>query len=527
MSIASSRHALSLSLPQVSVLVTAFEQGRTALPSQGPRTCEDRGLHADETGAQVQGLREVEIPSRALSRLQPLIGQERYTELQHAAASARRQLRGRTIWNISSTATGGGVAEMLQVLVGYTLDAQIDIRWLVMEGDHEFFGITKRIHNRIHGVPGDVGALGPAEAEHYRRVTADNAAQVDGRIKAGDVVLLHDPQPLGMAPAVSSAGALVVWRCHIGREHSNEWTEQAWAFLRPALEECMAYVFSLREYAPSWLDASKTWVIPPSIDPFSAKNQALSEGEVLSVLRLIGLMSADGSESPVRFTRLDGTHGTVQRRATVVSEGPPIDPALPLFVQVSRWDRLKDMRGVMLGFASNFADLDDAYLALVGPEAGEVADDPEGAEVYAECVEVWKALPEPVRRRVRLVSLPMDDTDENALMVNALQRGSKVIVQKSLAEGFGLTVAEGMWKSKAVVASRLGGIAAQVAPMTGILLDDPTDLQAFGRTLVELLARPSEIDELGVRARAHVLDSFVGDKHLMRYGSLLGALVSG
>ena len=162
-----------------------------------------------------------------------------------------------------------------------------------------------------------------------------------------------------------------------------------------------------------------------------------------------------------------------------------------------------------------------AHLALVGPQMEAVTDDPEGREVFAECLAAWEALPADSRHLVHLVSLPMDDVDENATMVNALQRHASVVVQKSLMEGFGLTVAEGMWKGRAVLASRVGGIIDQVEPGTGILLDDPADLGTFGKTLVELLGQPAEIAALGANARRHVLDNFVGDKHLERYARLI------
>ena len=195
-------------------------------------------------------------------------------------------------------------------------------------------------------------------------------------------------------------------------------------------------------------------------------------------------------------------------------------------VQVSRWDRLKDMVGVLEGFVLSVAGRVDAHLALVGPSVADVADDPEGAEVFAECVAAWEALPTKIRQRVKLITLPMEDVDENAAIVNAIQRHATVIVQKSIEEGFGLTVAEGMWKGKALVASRVGGITEQIPPGTGILLDDPADLSAFGDTLAGLLAHPDEIAQLGDRARQHVLEHFVGDKHLVRYAQLIEWLVS-
>ncbi len=221
-------------------------------------------------------MREIKVAVRALSRFEPLIGADRFADLRRAAALTRQRLEGRTIWNVSSTAAGGGVAEMLQVLVGYTLDADIDIRWLVMSADPEFFSITKRIHNRLHGAAGDTGGLGANETAHYEEITAANSKRVMRRVQPGDVVLLHDPQTAGMAPALAEAGARVVWRCHIGRAGSNQWTEEAWSFLRPHLAHCEAYIFSLPEYVPSWIEASKVRIIPPSIDPFSPKNQDMS-----------------------------------------------------------------------------------------------------------------------------------------------------------------------------------------------------------------------------------------------------------
>jgi len=485
--------------------------------------------HADRGSSRQFAVSEVEVPLRALSRLEPLIGEDRYLDLQRAGATARSSLRGRSIWNVSSTPTGGGVAEMLQVLVGYTLDAGVDIRWLVMSGDQEFFTVTKRMHNRLHGMPGDGGPLGAAEARKYRSVTDSSAASVLERVRSGDVVLLHDPQTAGLVPRLADAGARVIWRCHIGRETANDWTEEAWWFLRPFLEASAAYVFSLREYVPEWIDAGKVSVIPPSIDPFSPKNQDLPDEKVFDILRRIGVLAVDeGGDADTSFVRRDGRLGRVERHASILAgEGPLLDPSDRLVLQVSRWDRLKDMAGVMEGFVSRVGGRVDAHLALVGPSAAEVQDDPEGAEVVGECVAAWEGLPAQARRRVHLVTLPMEDVDENAAMVNALQRHATVIVQKSLAEGFGLTVAEGMWKSKAVVASAVGGIAKQIEPGTGVLLEDPADLDAFGDTLASLLERPDEIARLGQRARRHVLDGYVGDMHLIRYAKLIQSVAPG
>jgi len=467
-------------------------------------------------------LREVDVPVVGLARLRPLIGEGRYADLMAEAARTRAALRGCTVWTVNSTATGGGVAEMLEALVGYILGVGVAVRWLVITGDSEFFSVTKRLHNRLHGVPGDGGPLGRVEAAAYEAVEAVNAEAIAALVRPGDVVLLHDPQTAGLAAPLKATGAAVLWRCHVGTDATNPWTEEAWSFLRPYLAACDGFVFSRREYVPAWVPMDRVSIIPPSIDPFSPKNQELSTGDGLQILGAMGVLDTTSTGSAV-FTRRDGAAGHVTRRATMVAEGP-LDPGAPLVVQVSRWDRLKDMAGVMAGFAARVPIRSDVQLALVGPAVEHVSDDPEGREVLDECIEAWSLLPSEQRRRIRLVVLPMDDQDENAAMVNALQRHATVIVQKSLAEGFGLTVAEGMWKAKAVVASAVGGIIEQVAPGTGVLLDDPSNLDGFGDALVALLDQPDEVARLGGNARRHVLESFVGDKHLMQYGALMERL---
>jgi len=482
------------------------------------------GAHADG-GAQV--VREVEVPVLALGRLRPIIGDRRFAELEAAADSARATLAGATVWNVNSTASGGGVAEMLQVLVGYILGAGIDSRWLVVHGDPAFFAVTKRVHNRLHGVRGDGGRLGPVEHAAYDRTVASNIGPIAARVSAGDVVVLHDPQTAGLAAPLVAAGARVVWRCHVGTEQVNEWTDEAWSFLRPHLEACAGFVFTRLSYVPAWVPPERVRVIPPSIDPFSPKNEDMALADQARILGRLGLISELPGEPLGVFRRRDGTVGHVVRPATIVCEGDRLDPLVPVVVQVSRWDHLKDMRGVMLGFAARVLERSGAHLLLVGPSVDGVTDDPEGAEVLDECIATWRNLPPPARRRIRLVSLPMDDVDENAAMVNALQRHAAVVVQKSLAEGFGLTVAEAMWKAKPVVAAAVGGIVDQIEPGTGILLDDPGDLDAFGDALAALLGRPDEIVTMGARARRHVLEGFVGDTHLLHYAELIQHLLAG
>jgi trehalose synthase len=467
----------------------------------------------------------VEVPRRPLSLLEPIIGGARYRQLAGAADQVRHMLAGRTIWNVNSTATGGGVAEMLQVLVGYVTDLGIPVGWLVITGDARFFATTKRLHNQIHGDLAG-GPLDAAEAHHYTRMLTANAVELLGRIRPGDVALLHDPQTAGLAEPLARAGARVVWRCHIGVDWDNDATRAGWDFLRPHLGSAEGYVFSRREYVPAWLPEEKVSIIPPSIDPFSPKNQDLDATTVRAILATLGVLDGTAPQSPARFVRRDGDIDIVTRSAVITGEGRP-GPDDPVLLQVSRWDRLKDMGGVMRGFADHVVPGGDGYLMLAGPSVAEVADDPEGAAIYAECLLQWHDLPPAARERVLLVTLPLDDIDENAAMVNALQRHATVIAQKSLAEGFGLTVAEGMWKGRPVIGSAVGGIIDQVAGGTGILLPDPADLKAFGGAVRQLFSDRAEATRMGQAAHAYVRENYLGDIHLMRYAGLLGALLAG
>jgi trehalose synthase len=470
-------------------------------------------------------MHQVNVTPRAVERLAPVIGPERFDQLVGVAERFRGRLAGRTVWTVNSTATGGGVAEMLQALVGYVADLGIDVRWTVIDGDPEFFEVTKRLHNRIHGAAGDGGDLGPREAAAYARTLAGSADALVRQVRRGDFVLLHDPQTVGLAGPLARAGACVVWRCHIGVDRQNGASRSAWDFLRPHVEAAHAYVFSRRRYVPSWLPAERTWVIPPSIDPFATKNQPMEPGTVRAVLTRIGVLSGDHRNGGCGFTRLDGSAGEVTREASVVADALP--STVDRFVlQVSRWDRLKDMAGVMCGFAEHVAPAGPWYLVLAGPAVAGVSDDPEGAAVYQDCVARWRRLPDPVRQRVLLVTLPLDDVDENAAMVNALQRQAAVITQKSLAEGFGLTVAEGMWKGRPTVGSAVGGIQDQIVDGTGVLLDDPGDLAGFGSAVRDLLAAPEKAERMGDAARVHVAENFLGDRHLLRYARLFETLIA-
>ncbi|MEN3361086.1 MAG: trehalose synthase, partial [Mycobacteriales bacterium] len=426
-----------------------------------------------------------------------------------AAARARGALAGRTVWNISSTETGGGVAEMLHSLLGYVAAAGVNSRWLILSGDARFFDITKRLHNAIHGF-GDLALVpGGADHEHYEQVQAANLPGVLAAVRPGDLAILHDPQPAGLVKPLQQAGLQVIWRSHIGRDEPNEQSAGAWEFIRRYADSADAFVFSRLQYAPGWVPASRLRVIPPSIDPLSTKNRLLAPDEQVSILVRAGLLAGNGSAP-----------------TGVVTGAPAPPPGTKLVVQVSRWDRLKDMPGVMAGFARVAPSLPDVHLMLVGPATAGVTDDPEGAGVFAECAAAWHELADSVRPRVHLVSVPMTDVEVNALVVNAIQRHASVVTQKSLVEGFGLTVAEAMWKARPVVASAVGGIQDQIrADLDGMLLPDPTDLDHFGQILRTVLTNQELADRLGTAAQARVHDQFLGDRHLNQYADLVESLL--
>jgi trehalose synthase len=471
-------------------------------------------------------LEEVVIERRSPDRLDALIGDQRAARFTAMAEATREALDGRAVVNVSSTAKGGGVAEMLQTLLAYARGVGVDARWLVIDGNPAFFELTKRIHNHLYGNPGDGGPLGAGERRLYERVLRPNADELAGVIQAGDVVLLHDPQTAALADVARRAGGIVVWRSHVGIDTPNAHVEEAWAFLRPYVEGVDGFVFSRRAFAPRWVDDGRLHVIAPSIDPFSAKNYEMPPVEAVRVLRYVGLLAGAGHPPPAPFVRRDGSPGRIDRHADILQTGPPPPSDRPLVVQACRWDRLKDMSGVMAGFADVVTRGSDAHLVLAGPSVTGVADDPESVQILDECTTAWRALPHAQRARVHLACTPMRDPDETAAIVNALQRHASVVVQKSLAEGFGLTVAEAMWKQRPIVASGIGGIADQIVDGEhGLLLDDPTDLAAFGNATRRLLDDPALAARLGANARQRAFEKFLPDRHLEQWAGLIGAAV--
>jgi len=456
-----------------------------------------------------------------IDRFRELLGED-YARVEAAAEQARELFAGRAVWHVSSTFSGGGVAEMLRTLLPYVRGAGIDTRWAVLREDGPFFELTKRLHNNLHGSEGDGGPLGAAQRELYDSTLAAGARRIGRLLQPGDVVFLHDPQTAGLIGAVKAAGATAIWRCHIGADRPNELVRRAWDFLRPDVGAADLCVFSRGAYAWEGIDRERVRVMPPSIDPLSPKNQELSPAAVDEIVCMIGLGHRAAGFAPV-FARADGTPARVERKAAIVQEGP-LPEGARVVLQVSRWDRLKDHPGLLACFGRQLAGR-DLRLVLAGPATAAVSDDPEGVHVWHEVKVAWEALADEARGRVHLVNLPMDDADENAAMVNALQRRAEIVVQKSLAEGFGLTVAEAMWKRRPVIGSRVGGIQDQIVDgESGLLVDDPHDLEALARAIASLADDPVRAAALGERAHERVYERFLMPTRLAEYASLLAEL---
>jgi trehalose synthase len=439
------------------------------------------------------------LSPRMLTAFLDLLGPDRAAEMRDAAATIVRGLDGGTLWHVNSTSRGGGVAEMLHVLVPLYRMLGVSCRWAVIEGDERFFGTTKKLGNLAYGSSErrdrpDAGAL-DGYLEHLGR----EAAQLEGMLGRRDVLLLHDHQTAGLVPALSLKVTAVHWRCHVGVDTPTEGTAAAWEILAPLLNQAAGVVFSVAHHVPAELAGHRVAVIPPVIWPFAAKNEPLHGDTARHLLSRAGL-------------------GPGSAPANVVAEGRR-DPDAPLAVQVSRWDRLKDMHGVLTAFAES---VPDAHLALVGPDPAAIPDDVDQAHWFTTCLDAWRALSPATRERIRLVCLPMDDLDDNARLVNAVQRAADVVVQKSLAEGFGLTVAEAMWKSRAVVGSAVGGIAIQIDHgRTGLLLDDPHDLAGFAELVTDLTSGAVDGTELGERAHEDVRRRYLPDGDVLATAKLL------
>jgi trehalose synthase len=475
----------------------------------------------------VPGMPElVEVPAHPPERFKSVMEPESFERVVEGVTTARELLGERTIWNVNSTSKGGGVVELLLPLLGYAKGAGVDARWIVIDGNPDFFKVTKRIHNLLHGFEGDGGELGDAERKVYDDALEENAREIAEMVDDDDVVILHDPQTAGLIGPLKRKCATVVWRCHIGIDEPSDLARKAWDFLRADVEQADAYVFSREAFVWEGLDPAKVEIIAPSIDAFTPKNQEMEPEQVAAILVAAGIVESDNTGDPT-FERGDGSEARIEHKAELWEDNR-LSPEDKIVLQVSRWDHLKDPEGVIRGFAEHAqAHETGAHLIYAGPAVESVTDDPEGKQVLEEAIALRESLPDEAQQSIHLVALPMDDAEENAAIVNALQRAADVVVQKSIAEGFGLTVAEAMWKARPVVATAVGGIQDQIVDgESGVLLEDAKDLDAYGDAVRSLLEDPERAKKMGEAAQQRVRDEFLGSRSLLDYLSLISKLLA-
>jgi trehalose synthase len=458
--------------------------------------------------------------------------------LREEAGPLVRRLRGRALWMINSTARGGGVSEMLPGMIAHLRDLGIRTEWMVLESDDEaFFHLTKRIHNLIHG-DGEPG-LSEDDRGLLERVNRENAYTLRQEIHRGDIVIVHDPQPMPLAGMLrETTDITAVWRCHIGLDDECAATADAWRFLEPYASDYDHAVFSAPEYAPSYFEGRSS-IIYPALDPLTAKNRPLDVQSVIAVLERSSLLRLPGPgvdppfDAPARRFQPDGTWQ---------SAAWPEDMGLlnrPIITQVSRWDRLKGFLPLMRGFARFKQRLgeDPAHndhlrrrlalsrLVLAGPDPASIADDPGGREVLDELCEAYLGCDADVRADIMLVALPMQDAGINALIVNALQRVSTIVVQNSLREGFGLTITEAMWKGVPVLSNSMAcGPRQQVRDgVDGRMIGDPGDTDQIADALHAMLVS-DQLDTWGRNAQQRVHEHFLIYTQLRHWVRLLESL---
>jgi trehalose synthase len=391
------------------------------------------------------------------------------TDRQHEAlAESAAELGDVRVAHVNSTATGGGVAEILHSLVPLLNDLGVDTDWLVMDAPDEFFDVTKAMHN---GLQGNRSELTEPMRETYRTVTGENAEALTERY---DVVVLHDPQSLGMAPELAEQfpGATLVWRCHIDLTDA---TPAYLQFVQSYLDPVESAIFTLPEYGSAISDVDVV-AINPAIDPLTEKNRPLNElsGEAAE--------GADAAEYP-------------------------FDPDRPLVTQISRFDPWKDPVGVIDAFRTVRESVPEAQLVLVGAMPD---DDPEGVVVFREVEEAAEDDPN--------IHLLTDLPDSG---INALQRHADVVLQKSLREGFALTVSEALWKGTPVVGADVGGIPLQVEDGENGYLVDPKDIEGTADRITRLLEDERLRDRLGERGRETVRERFLTPRLVDDYLALI------
>ncbi len=380
-----------------------------------------------------------------------VVGPAAIEELFHLAG----HLRGIAVQNINSTAVGGGVAEILSRMIPLLKQLGVDARWDVIKGDERFFVVTKKFHNALHGVPVDISQ---GELDHFIEVNRRNAAEM----QFGDVVFVHDPQPLVLVTERPARGRYWIWRCHIDFSQPDK---HLWKFLEQYVRQYDAAVFSAPAFGRS-LPIPQV-LISPSIDPLSDKNRDLTEREVDEVFERFG-----------------------------------IDRSRPVVTQVSRFDFLKDPIGVIKAFRIARRRT-DCQLILAG---GGATDDPEGPALMRQVQEEAEK-----DKDIHVIFLPPSSDIE----INALQRGSTVVLQKSLREGFGLTVAEALWKSRPVIAGAVGGIPLQIAhKYSGILTHS---IEGTAQWIKHLINEPEYARRLGENGREHIKNNFLITRHIKDY----------
>lgn len=460
--------------------------------------------------------------------------------LRREAAILTPQLRKHRLWMINSAARGGGVAEMLPKFVHLLRGLGVQTHWVVIHpAEPNFFPLTKRIHNAIHGEP-----CGPFTAEDralYERGSTQLADKLAPRLREGDILVVHDPQPAAMGALLRQRCPVrVVWRCHIGLERDTPATIDAWDFLQPYLSQYDHSVFSAPTYIPPYL-AKSVSVIAPSIDPMSHKNRVLSPVKLVGVLSNAGLFRADHPVLTPPFPQqverltLDGRFAPCNGAASIGLLSRPV------VAQVSRWDRLKGWSPLLRGFASlkqrvaaatslserSRRRLEIARLVLAGPDPASIQDDPEAADTLNELIAEYRSLPGAVQKDIAVLSLPMGSLKYNALIVNALQRASSLVVQNSLREGFGLVVTEAMWKGTPVLGSTAYGIRQQVRDgVDGFIIQDPNDPECVRDCLWKTLDAPHQRDLFARNAQQHVYQQFLIFRQLTDWLHLLTNLSS-
>lgn len=434
------------------------------------------------------------------------------------------QLQGRRVWMVNSAAQGGGVAEMLPRMVTLLRELGIPTEWIVIGSDDpKFFTLTKRIHNLIHD-DGDP-ELTNEDRELYEAVNRQNADELKSLLSPQDILVIHDPQPLALGAMLKDEiGLSTVWRCHIGLGDHTERTRAAWYFLKPYAEKFDFSVFSAPEYIPDFL-AGRATIVHPALDPFSHKNRELSPHKLVGVLCNAGL---EREHHPVLTPPFENQAQRLQPDGSFAPATNRQDFGLlfrPIITQVSRWDRLKGFRPLMDAFVELKRKLEDSSaeisgrhrrrlellrLIMAGPDPASIQDDPEAVEVLEELARAYTELPQPLQDDVVLLTLPMASRKENALMVNALQRCSTVVVQNSLQEGFGLTATEAMWKGVPVVGTRAYGLQQQIRNgIDGLLVQDAANPTEVVKRVNDVLENVRKRDFMARNAQQRVSEEFL------------------